>query len=131
MRTARSDLDRIDSIVSKQLVMFRNARRLSQTELGEKAKVTFQQIQKYEKGTNSMPSGRMRMICSALGVTPNDLFGLNGKEGNVGEGLPELSSWAYKFAFKLDSLGPEMRIAISRLVDELIEHQKPPKRIRR
>lgn len=118
-KTTRSDLRRIDNIVSKQLVMFRVARNLSQTELGAKAFVTFQQIQKYEKGSNSMPSGRMRMLCNALGITPNDLFGIDADETKV---APALSPWAYKLAFRLDKLGSGVRVAVSHLVDGLVEH---------
>lgn len=130
-RTARADLRRIDNTVSKHLVMYRAARRISQTELGALTGVTFQQIQKYEKGSNSMPSGRMRMICNALGVTPNDLFGIttdaDGNRTDVnghsnGGATPTLSPWAYKLAFKLEELGPTMRLAVSHLVDGLVEH---------
>lgn len=36
--------------------------------------ITFQQVQKYEKGLNRLPAGRMLAICLALDITPNDLF---------------------------------------------------------
>ena len=43
---------------------------LSQTELGAAAGVTFQQVQKYEKGANRISAGRMIQFAEKLGVTP-------------------------------------------------------------
>jgi len=43
-------------------------RGLSQTELGTLIGVTFQQIQKYEKGANRVASGRLQRLCEALHV---------------------------------------------------------------
>ena len=82
----KSDERRIDTTVSKRLRMYRIARNLTQTDLGNALNVTFQEIQKYEKGTNSMASGRLRLACDALRVTPNDLFGVH-----VNGGAPCLS----------------------------------------
>lgn len=116
MRSTKADERRIDEIVSKQIRLYRLARNLSQTELGRKLNVTFQQIQKYEKGTNSLASGRMRQLCDALGITPNDLFGI--KSGAQDE-IPKLSSHAYRLAFKVDRLDFSVRMAVGQLVDGL------------
>jgi transcriptional regulator with XRE-family HTH domain len=51
---------------------------LSQTELGEKLGVTFQQIQKYEKGTNGVSSGRLGQISDILEVPITFFYGSNG-----------------------------------------------------
>jgi transcriptional regulator with XRE-family HTH domain len=48
---------------------------MSQTTLAEKIGVTFQQVQKYEKGMNRVGSSRLVGIASALGLTPSALFG--------------------------------------------------------
>ena len=42
--------------------------RLSQTELAVKIGVTFQQVQKYEKGVNRIGAGRLQRISEALEV---------------------------------------------------------------
>jgi transcriptional regulator with XRE-family HTH domain len=42
----------------------------SQTELGAAAGVTFQQIQKYERGTNRISASRMIQFGEKLGVPP-------------------------------------------------------------
>jgi transcriptional regulator with XRE-family HTH domain len=66
---------RNDETVTRNLRHFRIARGLSQTALGDAVGVTFQQIQKYEKGTNAVASGRLRQICEVLGVAPAEMFG--------------------------------------------------------
>ncbi len=48
--------------------MLREDRGISQTELGRKIGVTFQQIQKYENGKNRVGSGRLFKIASVLDV---------------------------------------------------------------
>lgn len=47
---------------------------LSQGDLGKLIGVTFQQIQKYEGGKNAVAGGRIKILCRALRVTPNELF---------------------------------------------------------
>jgi transcriptional regulator with XRE-family HTH domain len=47
---------------------------MSQTELASRVGITFQQIQKYENGTNRMGASRLYAIASALGVGPADFF---------------------------------------------------------
>jgi len=42
--------------------------RLSQTELADRIGVTFQQVQKYEKGVNRIGAGRLQRISEALEV---------------------------------------------------------------
>jgi transcriptional regulator with XRE-family HTH domain len=47
---------------------------LSQTELGARVGVTFQQIQKYEKGANRIGASRLQQIADALRVPIPTLF---------------------------------------------------------
>jgi transcriptional regulator with XRE-family HTH domain len=49
-------------------------RGLTQEGLGEKLGVTFQQIQKYEKGTNRVGSGRLYQIAALLEVPVTAFF---------------------------------------------------------
>src|ERR1700694_1891392 len=53
--------------------------RMSQTELGEKLGVTFQQIQKYEKGSNGVSSGRLEQISDILEVPITFFYGSDGR----------------------------------------------------
>jgi transcriptional regulator with XRE-family HTH domain len=49
-------------------------RGLTQTELAKRIFVTFQQVQKYEKGTNGTSSYRILQIADALNIMVIDLF---------------------------------------------------------
>lgn len=48
---------------------------LSQTDLADRIGVTFQQVQKYEKGTNRIGAGRLQRISEALKVPITFFFG--------------------------------------------------------
>ena len=58
----------VDAIVGENIRMARLLAGLSQTELGDACGVTFQQIQKYEKGTNRVGGSRLMQIAEALKV---------------------------------------------------------------
>jgi transcriptional regulator with XRE-family HTH domain len=47
---------------------------MSQTELGDAIGLTFQQVQKYEKGMNRVGASRLQQISEALGVSPFYFF---------------------------------------------------------
>jgi transcriptional regulator with XRE-family HTH domain len=78
--------DPIDIHVGKNIRIFRLAKGLSQSELGDAIGVTFQQVQKYEKGTNRVGSSRIVKLAIALGVPVNRLFSDAGKEVVSGQG---------------------------------------------
>ena len=113
---------RNDETVARNLRRFRIARGLSQTELGNAVGVTFQQIQKYEKGTNAVAPGRLRQICEILGVAPADMFGSQPKID--GESIPVMTPWAYRTLLALDRIGSErVRRSISALIEDLAGSQ--------
>jgi transcriptional regulator with XRE-family HTH domain len=66
--------DTIDQLVSRNIGIQRLAKGLSQSELANQIGVTFQQLQKYEKGTNRIGAGRLFQIARVLGVHVMDLF---------------------------------------------------------
>jgi transcriptional regulator with XRE-family HTH domain len=47
---------------------------MSQTEVADAVGITFQQIQKYEKGMNRVGASRLQQISNALGVSPFYFF---------------------------------------------------------
>ena len=47
---------------------------ITQTKLAKQVNVTFQQIQKYEKGTNGVSSYRLLLIAKALKIMVSDIF---------------------------------------------------------
>ena len=104
----------IDKKIGSVIRMRRLKRGLSQSELGDALGVTFQQIQKYENGTNAVASTRIPDLCRALEITPNALFGVSSKmDGDVSK----LSSWTMKIALKLEDASPAMRQAIDAMLD--------------
>jgi len=64
-----------DIEVGQRIRARRMAKGMSQTELGNLLGVTFQQVQKYEKGTNRLSVSRMLDLCAILQTTPNDIIG--------------------------------------------------------
>lgn len=58
-----------DVAVGQRIRAFRKEANLSQTELADQIGVTFQQVQKYENGTNRVGAGRLTMIARALDVS--------------------------------------------------------------
>jgi transcriptional regulator with XRE-family HTH domain len=66
--------DAVDMLVGRNIRILRQDRGMSQTELGRKIDVTFQQVQKYENGTNRVGSGRLFKIASNLNVPITAFF---------------------------------------------------------
>jgi transcriptional regulator with XRE-family HTH domain len=60
--------DENDAVVGDNIRAHRLARKMSQTALGREIGVTFQQVQKYEKGVNRVGSSRLVRLAGALGV---------------------------------------------------------------
>ncbi|CAK02395.1 transcriptional regulator [Bartonella tribocorum CIP 105476] len=58
----------IDLLVGKKIRLRRQMLKMSQTTLGHALGVSFQQIQKYEKGLNRVSAGRLMQISDILNV---------------------------------------------------------------
>ena len=67
--------DKTDIEVGRLIRLQRLARSLSQTELANEIGVTFQQVQKYEKGANRISMGRLIRVGRALEVNVSYLLG--------------------------------------------------------
>lgn len=63
-----------DVHVGSRIRLRRNLLGMSQERLGEKLGITFQQIQKYEKGTNRVGASRLQAIATVLGVPVSFFF---------------------------------------------------------
>lgn len=63
-----------DAEVGRRVRSRRLEQRLSQTDLADGIGVTFQQVQKYEKGTNRIGAGRLQRISKVLNVSPSFFF---------------------------------------------------------
>src|SRR5215204_5134124 len=67
--------DRVDVQVGSRIRLLRQGAQMSQTDLAEQLGVTFQQVQKYEKGMNRIGAGRLTKIADVLGVSVARLLG--------------------------------------------------------
>ena len=81
----RRDPNYIDVHVGARMRMRRQLINMSQERLGELLGITFQQVQKYEKGSNRISASRLFYAAKTLGVPVQFFFdGLPGIEGNDG-----------------------------------------------
>jgi transcriptional regulator with XRE-family HTH domain len=72
-KARRADLR--DAEVGRRVRARRLERGITQTELATRIGVTFQQVQKYEKGVNRICAGRLQRIAEALDVPVTFFFG--------------------------------------------------------
>ena len=68
------DIHPIDRVIGHNLRLFRVARGMSQSALGQHVGVTFQQIQKYEKGSNRVSASTLAEFAVALNVEVQSFF---------------------------------------------------------
>ena len=66
--------DLIDRHVGSRVRMRRMLLKMSQEKLGDALGLTFQQIQKYEKGLNRIGASRLQQISKTLNVPPSFFF---------------------------------------------------------
>ena len=70
----RQKLKPVDLHVGARVRARRMQMGMSQTALGNKLGITFQQIQKYEKGVNRIGASRLHQIAAILQVSPQYFF---------------------------------------------------------
>lgn len=73
-----------DRTIGSRIAALRAAQGLSQTTLGHAIGVSFQQVQKYEKGRNRIGAGRLQAIADRLQVPVETFFA--GQSGTDTEG---------------------------------------------
>jgi transcriptional regulator with XRE-family HTH domain len=67
MTTRKSGL--LDAMVGARIGILRASRGMSQATFAERIGVTFQQVQKYERGATRVGASRLSKIASVLGVS--------------------------------------------------------------
>lgn len=82
-----------DRVVGLRIETLRKAKGLSQTALGAAVGVTFQQIQKYEKGLNRVGAGRLGEIARVLEVPVVSFYE---EEGGAGDSRAEIFDFLRK-----------------------------------
>jgi transcriptional regulator with XRE-family HTH domain len=64
----------VDTHIGQKIRARRIFLRMSQTDVADAIGISFQQIQKYENGSNRVGASRLQQISDALGVTPFYFF---------------------------------------------------------
>lgn len=105
--------DGIDKHVGERIRLRRIMLKMSQGELGVKIGVTFQQLQKYEKGANRVGASRLYQLSQVLDVPPGFFFeDLPGAKGRGGSAMPD-----YLVDVMSTPLGQRIVRAVSRIQD--------------
>jgi transcriptional regulator with XRE-family HTH domain len=107
----------VDKYVGSRVRMRRIMLGMSQEKLGEALGLTFQQIQKYEKGTNRVGASRIQQISEILQVPVSFLFE-GGPTGMASpDGFAEGTSPSYISDFLATSEGLALTRAFTRIAD--------------
>jgi len=106
----------IDRHVGSRVRMRRMMISMSQEKLGERLGITFQQVQKYEKGTNRIGASRLHQIASILGV-PVAFFYEGTPSAEEGAGFAEVGNPAFVSDFLATSEGLALSKAFMKVSD--------------
>ena len=109
--------------IGARLRALRVAAGMSQTTLGEVIGITFQQIQKYEKGKDRIAASTLQVLAAALGVHPGSFF--DGEMPSPTGDVPDVRS-ALKGAAGLQRISnAKVRIHLERLIETLADQALP------
>lgn len=128
----------VDKYVGNRLRMRRILVGMSQEKLGEALDLTFQQVQKYEKGTNRISASRLQQIAQILGVPVTFFF--EGAPQERPEGHTGFAEPVADFSFDLLSTpegiqlaksfltitDPKLRRRVVELVQTIVEGSQRP-----
>jgi transcriptional regulator with XRE-family HTH domain len=112
----------VDVYVGARLRMRRTMLGMSQSKLGELLGVTFQQVQKYEKGSNRISASRLQHTARVLEVSPGYFF--EGAPADSAEpGFAEESSQSYVVDFLASTEGLQLNRAFLRVSDPKVRRR--------
>jgi transcriptional regulator with XRE-family HTH domain len=111
--TAKRSPHAIDRHVGNRVRMRRKMQGMTQEKLGDALGLTFQQVQKYEKGTNRIGAGRLQQIASIQQVPISFFF--EGAPGSSSSVLEDGPSSAYVSDFYATSDGLALTKAYMRI----------------
>lgn len=113
--------DPIDQYVGSRVRLRRLLLGLSQEKLGDALGLTFQQVQKYEKGTNRIGASRLQQIAIFLNVTPAYFFeGMQSAAQAAGAGMEEGSAPPFEPDMISTAEGMQLHKAFARIRDPKI-----------
>ena len=68
------DATELDKSIGIKIRMYRRAEGLKQQQLADCLQISFQQLQKYERGSNRIPASRLYELASVLKRNINEFF---------------------------------------------------------
>lgn len=107
----------IDIHVGSRVRLRRMMLGMSQEKLGEQLGITFQQIQKYEKGTNRIGASRLQHISTILSVPVSFFFEDAPASPDAQPGMSDSKSSDYVVDFLSSSEGIQLNKAFVRIRD--------------
>lgn len=116
----------IDIHVGSRIRLRRTMLGMSQEKLGESLGITFQQIQKYEKGTNRVGASRLQNISGILNVPVSFFFeDAPGDQNtsNGASGMAEATSSNYVVDFLSSSEGLQLNRAFVKINDPKVRRR--------
>jgi transcriptional regulator with XRE-family HTH domain len=114
----------IDVHVGSRVRLRRNMLGMSQEKLGEKLGITFQQVQKYEKGTNRVGASRLQAIDSILDTPVSFFFeDAPGQNARQSKGFSEDSATSYVVDFISSAEGLQLNRAFVRITDPKVRRK--------
>lgn len=114
----------IDIHVGSRIRLRRTMLSMSQEKLGEALGITFQQIQKYEKGTNRVGASRLQNISSVLNVHVAFFFEDAPGDPSTGQpGMSESNSSNYVVDFLSSSEGLQLNRAFIKIEDPKVRRK--------
>jgi transcriptional regulator with XRE-family HTH domain len=125
MMIAKKAPNPIDKHVGSRVRMRRMMLSMSQEKLGDALGLTFQQVQKYEKGTNRIGASRLQQISNILQVPVSFFFEGAPHVPGTGrhEGMGEAPSPAYVSDFLATSDGLALTKAFTRIHDSKLRRR--------
>ena len=113
----------IDKHVGSRVRMRRMMLGMSQEKLGDALDLTFQQVQKYEKGTNRIGASRLQQIAQILQVPVSFFFEGAPVTGEPVAGMEEAPSPAYISDFLATSDGLALTRAFMHIKDSKLRRR--------
>lgn len=113
----------IDTHVGSRVRLRRTMLGLSQEKLGEALGITFQQVQKYEKGSNRIGASRLQRISEVLNVPVSFFFEDAPSSGQPSPGFAEPSGGDYVADFLSSSEGLQLNRAFVKISDPKVRRR--------
>ncbi|MCV0395047.1 MAG: helix-turn-helix domain-containing protein [Rhizobiaceae bacterium] len=114
----------IDTHVGSRIRLRRNMLGMSQEKLGDSLGITFQQIQKYEKGLNRVGASRLQAIASIMGVPVAYFFeDAPGTPAAGTDGFGEQNQASYVSDFLNSSEGLQLNRSFVKIADPKVRRR--------